>query len=88
MPIHKYIKNEFLTCTREVGDPILSQNIDLKYEVPKGQTGQKICKQTPYDVLRSMASLDSGYWASKSNASHMSLAIADTHEHFQTAVSL
>ena len=29
VPIHEYIQNKFLTCTREVGDPILSQNIDL-----------------------------------------------------------
>ena len=60
VPIHKYIENKFLTCTREVGDPILSQNVDLKYEVPKGQIGKKKRKQTPYDVLRTMVSSGSG----------------------------
>ena len=50
MPIHKYIKNEFLTCTREAGDPILSQNIDLKYEVPKGQTEKQKSKKIPEDA--------------------------------------
>ena len=29
MPIHEYIQNKVLTITREVVDPILSQNIDL-----------------------------------------------------------
>ena len=37
MPIHEYIKNKFLTCICEVGDPILSQNIDQKYVVPKAK---------------------------------------------------
>ena len=31
MPIDGYIQNKFLACSREVTDPILSQNIDLKY---------------------------------------------------------
>ena len=30
-------KIKFLTCTREVGDPILSQRIDLKYALPKAK---------------------------------------------------
>ena len=37
VPIHEYIQNILLTCTREVGDPITSQNIDLKYVVPKAK---------------------------------------------------
>ena len=37
MPIHKYIQNKFLTYSREAADPILSQNIDLKYEVPNAK---------------------------------------------------
>ena len=37
LPIHEYIQNKFLTCTREVIDPILSQNIYLKYVVPKAK---------------------------------------------------
>ena len=40
--IHEYIKNKFLTCTREIGDPTLSKNIDLKYVVPKDKQGKKI----------------------------------------------
>ena len=35
--IHKYIQNKFLTCSREAADPILSQNIDLKYQVPNAK---------------------------------------------------
>ena len=31
------IQNKVLTCAREVGDPILSQNIDLMYAVPKAK---------------------------------------------------
>ena len=45
--MHEYIKHIFLTCTREVGDPVLSQNINLKYVVPKAKQGKTICKQTP-----------------------------------------
>ena len=30
-PTHEYIQNKFPTCTREVEDRALSQNIDLKY---------------------------------------------------------
>ena len=45
MPIHKYIKNEFLTCTREVGDPVLSQNIDLTFVVPKAKQRVKKAKR-------------------------------------------
>ena len=41
LPIHEYIQNKFLTCTGEVGDPILSQNIDLKYVVPKAKQEKK-----------------------------------------------
>ena len=41
LPIHEYIQNTFLTCTREVGDPILSQNIDLKYVDPKAKQKEK-----------------------------------------------
>ena len=36
-PIHEYIQNKFLTCSREVADPILSQNIHLKYVVPNAK---------------------------------------------------
>ena len=50
LPIYEYIQNKFLTCTREVGDPILSQNIDLKYVVPKAKQGNKNCEQTPEDI--------------------------------------
>ena len=46
LTIHNYIQNKFLTCTREVGDPILSQNIDLKYVVPKAKSGKKMQKKT------------------------------------------
>ena len=45
VPIHGYIKNKFLTCTREVGDPTLSRNIELKYVVFKGQI-ERIQMQT------------------------------------------
>ena len=38
--IHEYIQI-FLTCAREVGDPILSQNIYLKYVVPKAKLEKK-----------------------------------------------
>ena len=60
IPIHKYIQNKFLTCSREAADPILSQNIDLKYKVPNAKQKFKKCKQPPDDVLRTMASLSSG----------------------------
>ena len=60
MHIHKYIQNKFLTCSREAADPILSQNIDLKYEVPNAKQKFKKCKQPPRNVLRTMASLGSG----------------------------
>ena len=60
MPIHWYIKNKFLTCTREVGDPTLSQSIELKYVVLKVKLKKEKCKQIPEDVLRDMASLGSG----------------------------
>ena len=60
LPIHKYIQNKFLTCSREVADPILSQNIDLKYVVPNAKQKLEECKQAPEDVLRTMASLGSG----------------------------
>ena len=56
VPIYGYIKNNFLTSTREVEDPTLSQNIELKYVVPKAKLGKKKCKQFPEDVLRTMAS--------------------------------
>ena len=60
LPIHEYIQNKLLTCSREVADPILSQNIDLKYVVPNAKQKLKECKQSPEDVLRTMASLGSG----------------------------
>ena len=41
VPIHGYIKNKFPACTREVGDPTLSQNIELRYVVPKAKLGKK-----------------------------------------------
>ena len=41
LAIHDYIQNKFLTCAREVGDPILSQNIYLKYVVPKAKYEKK-----------------------------------------------
>ena len=44
VPIHEYIQNIFLTCTREVGDPVLSQNVDLEHAVLK--TKQEIKMQT------------------------------------------
>ena len=56
VPIYGYIKNKFLTCTREVGDPTLSQNIELKYVVPKAKLRKKNCKKIPENVLRTMAS--------------------------------
>ena len=31
LTFHEYVQNKFLTCTREVADPILSQNNDLQY---------------------------------------------------------
>ena len=37
LPIHEYIQNKFLTCSREVADPILSEKIDLKYVVPNAK---------------------------------------------------
>ena len=37
MFIHEYIQIKFLTCAREVGDPTLSHNIDLKHGVPKAK---------------------------------------------------
>ena len=43
--IHEYIKNKFLTCTREIGDPTLSKNIDLNYVVPKDKQGKKLAKK-------------------------------------------
>ena len=42
LPIHEYIQNKFLICIREVGDPILSQNIDLKDVVPKAKQKEKM----------------------------------------------
>ena len=42
VPIHGYIKNKFLTYTCEVGDPTLSQNIELKYAVPKARLEKKM----------------------------------------------
>ena len=59
-PIHEYIQNKFLTSFREVADPILSQNIDIKYVVPNAKQKLKECKQAPEDVLRTIASLGSG----------------------------
>ena len=43
--VHEYIKNKFLTCTREIGDPTLSKNIDLNYVVPKDKQGKKMAKK-------------------------------------------
>ena len=60
LPIHEYIQNKFLTCSREVAAPILSQNIDLNYVVPNAKKNLKECKQAPEYVLRTMASLGSG----------------------------
>ena len=60
VPIHGYIKNKFLTCTREVGDTTLSQNIELKYVVLKVKLRKKKCKKNPEDVSRDMESLGSG----------------------------
>ena len=37
LPVHEYIQNKFLTCSREVADPILSQNINQKYVVPNAK---------------------------------------------------
>ena len=48
--IHEYIKNKFLTCTREIGDPTLSKNIDLNYVVPKDKQGKKIGEKIPEDI--------------------------------------
>ena len=67
LTIHNYIQNKFLTCTREVGDPILSQNIDLKYVVPKAKSGKKNAKKNLKDVSRSMASFVTGLCASRSH---------------------
>ena len=47
VPIHEHIQNKFLACTREVGVPILSQNIDLKYVVPEAKQEGEKCKETP-----------------------------------------
>ena len=54
--IHNYIQNKFLTRALEVGDPIISQNIYLKYVVPKAKLKKKKYKQLSEDVLRTMAS--------------------------------
>ena len=43
----KYIQNKFLTCSREAADPILSQNIDLKYVVPKAKSEKKNATKKP-----------------------------------------
>ena len=51
-PIHKYIKNKFLTSTREVGDPILSHNIDLKYVVSKTKQKGEKSEKLPEYVLK------------------------------------
>ena len=40
--IHEYIQTKFQTCTCEVGDPILLQNIDRKYVVPKAKQEKKM----------------------------------------------
>ena len=48
--IHEYIKNKFLTCTREIGDPTLSKNIDLKYVVPKDKQRKKMGEKIREDV--------------------------------------
>ena len=41
VPIHGYIKNNFLTCTREVEDPTLSQNIELECVIPQAKLKKK-----------------------------------------------
>ena len=46
VPIHEYIQNKFLTCIRKVGDPILSQNIDLEYVVLKAKQGKRMQTNT------------------------------------------
>ena len=58
--IHEYIKNKFLTCTRETGDPTLSKNIDLNYVVPKDKQRKKNNGKTPEDVQRAMGLFISG----------------------------
>ena len=40
VPTHEYIQNKFPTCTREVEDRVLSQNIDLNYVFPKSKQGK------------------------------------------------
>ena len=60
LSIHNYIQNKFLTCTLEVGDLILSQNIDLKYVGPKAKSEKENAKKKLKDVLRTMASKPPG----------------------------
>ena len=44
--IHEYIYIKFLTCTCEVGDPILSQNIDRTFVIPKAKQRKQMRKTT------------------------------------------
>ena len=66
------------------------QNLKCRRKiVPEAKLEKKKCKQIPYNVSRTMASLGSGYCASKNHKWHMSmLATAVAREHFHTAVSL
>ena len=45
MSIRGYIQNLILTCTHKVGDPSSSQNIALKYEVPKAKQKKSAAKK-------------------------------------------
>ena len=44
--IHEYIQNKCLTYICEVGDPILSQNLDRKYVVSKDKQGGEMRENT------------------------------------------
>ena len=44
--IHQYIQNKFLTYICEVGDPVLSQNLDRRYVVSKAKQGGEMRRNT------------------------------------------
>ena len=55
LPFHEYIQNLFMTCTGEVGDPVLSQNMEPPYVLPKSEQEKELFfEQRPRDILRTI----------------------------------
>ena len=77
LSIRGYIQNLFLTCTREVGDPILSQNIDLKYVDPKAKQKEKKMQMNTWRCFKNHGIVLFGLMCRQK--SHMAHQCSDHH---------